>query len=76
MNQAEAVLATKVAIRKRMAEVRKEYTETTHEMELTGKVDSMLVSFDRVSNLRERAARLGGYLAALEFSLEQIGENL
>jgi hypothetical protein len=29
-----------------------------------------------VNILRERAGRLGGYLAALEFSINQIGEKL
>jgi hypothetical protein len=72
----EAVLATRIAIRKRMAEVRKEYEEAMHEIDIIRKIDAIMVSFDRVSNLRERAARLGGYLAALEFSLEQIVEKL
>ena len=74
--EAEAVLAVKVALRTRMAQVRREYEEATHEIEIIDKIDCSMVSFDRVSNLRERAGRLGGYLAALEFSVNQIGEKL
>jgi hypothetical protein len=72
----EAVLKLKISLRKRKATVVREYVEASARYQEINKLPAMSVSFDSVSNLKETMARLGGYMAALEYSLEQIGEKL
>jgi hypothetical protein len=62
----------KAAIEARLAEWRKKYAEINARMEeLSRLIPAMLVSMDTVCDLREQHARAGGYIAALEFTLEE-----
>ena len=72
----ESVLQLRITLRNRMATVTREYAEASAQYEAINKLPAMSVSFDAVSNLKETMARSGGYMAALEYALEQIGEKL
>ena len=58
-------------IRFRLEKFRKVYAELTLSLESVSSLSN--ISFDLISSLRERRSRMGGYIAALEFALEQFG---
>jgi hypothetical protein len=65
----------KSALKQRLAGFRKEYDGYKAELQAIT-VPAAYVSFDGIASLRERIGRHGGYIAALEFALQQLGEKV
>ena len=59
----------------KMAEITRQWAEVKAELALIDNLPCSLVSFDRVATLKERAARLSGYVAALEFAIATLDAN-
>jgi hypothetical protein len=63
-------------IRAKMVDMNRQRAELKLESEALGKMNPLVVSVDVVTAHRQRVAQIAGYVAALEFALETLGEKI
>ncbi len=59
----------------KMADINRQRAEVKAELTIIDDLPCSVVSFDRVATLKERATRLSGYVAALEFAIMVLDTN-